>query len=248
MSETINRTEISNKASTIKDLLGGEKSFDSTRFNEDAERALADGRSLDSLNMEDYRKKDDNENDDKPDRECSNSSGFGFKCRFENGMHVARGPDGKIITGKTEDELNSQLAQEFLKEAARTGKEPYAKLTDPKKNPESMKSFAKNFINAGVQVDGDLPNDPQFWQQFKQDYLKNPENNLENWNKLTSKIPAEYMGEKAKTQTNSIAKHVKNLRNGINTNLTPIKAQTYQRTTLNQMDINKFKQSGLSMG
>lgn len=239
----INRGEISSKASDIKDQLGGEKKFDETRFNSDAERMQLNGFSLDSLNAEDYRKKDDDENDDKPDRECSNSSGFGFKCRFENGMHVARGPDGKIITGKTEDELNSQLAQEFLKEASRTGKEPYAKLTDPKKNPESMKSFAKNFINAGVQVDGDLPNDPQFWQQLKQDYLKNPEHNMDNWNKLTSKVPPEFMGEKDKTQSKSMPNHIKNLRNGINTNLTPITEHSTQRTTVNQMELNRAIQS-----
>lgn len=80
MSETINRTEISNKASAIKDLLGGEKSFDSTRFNEDAERALADGRSLDSLNIEDYRQKDNNNNDD--GSSYNNDEGLNFKRRI----------------------------------------------------------------------------------------------------------------------------------------------------------------------
>lgn len=175
------------------------------------------------------------------------TKGLTLKGGYENGRYVAHGPNGKVISGKTEDEMQAQIAQEFVKDAQKKGKEPYCKFTNSIKDKESMKSFAKNFINAGVKIDGDVPNDPQFWQQFKQDYLKNPENNMENWNKLTSKVPPEYMGEKAKTQTNSIANHVKNLRNGINTNLTPIKAQTYQRTTMNQMDMKKFK-DGLSMG
>ena len=239
----INRAEISSKASSFKDQLGGEKKFDNTRFDDDAERAQLNGFSLDSLNAEDYRKKDDDENEEALNKECSNRSGFGFKCRFENGMHVARGPEGKVITAKTEDELTSQPAQEFLKHAEKTGEEPYAHYTDTKKRPEGMKSFAKNFINAAVQVDGDLPNDPQFWQQLKQDYLKNPEHNMEQWNKLTAKVPPEFMGEKAKTKDQSMSKHIKNLRNGLNTNLTPVEKTSAQRTTVNQMSLNQVLQN-----
>lgn len=244
MSETeINRSEISNKASSVKDQLGGEKKFDESKFNDDAERAQLNGFSLDSLNAEDYRKKDDDENDNNSSKDYSNGSDFGFTARFENGMHVARGPEGKVITAKTQDELHAQLAQEFLKEAQRTGKEPYTHFTNTPKKPESMKSFAKNFINAGVQVDGDLPNDPQFWQQLKQDYLKNPEHNMEQWNKLTAKVPPEFMGEKAKTQDKSMSNHIKNLRNGVNTNLTPANTSPVQRTTVNQAEINRRMQN-----
>lgn len=141
----INRAEISSKASSFKDQLGGEKKFDNTRFDDDAERAQLNGFSLDSLNAEDYRKKDDDENEEAPNKECSNRSGFGFKCRFENGMHVARGPEGKVITAKTKDQ--------------------------------------------------------------------------------------------------SMSKHIKNLRNGLNTNLTPVEKTSAQRTTVNQMSLNQVLQN-----
>lgn len=251
MSETeINNIEISDKASAIKDLFGGEKNFNKTRFKEDAERAQAEGRSLDSLNIEDYRLKDDNDNgsENNSSNDFSNGSNLHFKAGYENGMYVARGPGGKVITGKTQDEMHTQLAQEFVKDAQKTGDVPYCRHTGPKDDKEGMKSFAKTFINAGVAIDGDVPNDPQFWQQFKQEYMKNPENKIENWNMLTSKIPPEYMGEKSKQQSNSLSSHIKSLRNGINRNLTPEMPRAVQRTTVNQMDLAKFKQSTISMG
>ncbi len=66
---------------------------------------------------------------------------------------------------------------------------------------------------------------------------------MEQWNKLTAKVPPEFRGEKAKTKDQSMSKHIKNLRNGLNTNLTPVEKTSAQRTTVNQMSLNQVLQN-----
>lgn len=58
-----------------------------------------------------------------------------------------------------------------------------------------MAAFAKAFINEGIAVGGDVPQDPKFWQNLKKEYLNNPEHSIDNWQHLTRKVPPQYMGE-----------------------------------------------------
>ena len=64
------------------------------------------------------------------------------------------------------------------------------KMADKEKIAES---FARNFINEGVVVKGDLPKSPEFWNKLKADYLAQKGHNLKMWNRLTRFVPAEYL-------------------------------------------------------
>lgn len=64
-----------------------------------------------------------------------------------------------------------------------------------------MEIFAKTFINEGIGVAGDVPQNPKFWQDFKKEYLANPEHSAEQWKHLTRKVPPEYMGDRSREQT-----------------------------------------------
>lgn len=82
--------------------------------------------------------------------------------------------------------------------------------------------------------------------------LKNPEHNLEQWNKLTSKVPEEYMeqGQSKTSKTASKGSFVMSLRNGLNPNLTPKTTPSAQRqTTVNQTNMQQFlNKKALGMG
>lgn len=207
--------DISSKKANIKAILG--KNFDEESFNIDAQNIKDNNGSINNLVPDKYRKGDNDNTDDN----------FGFKCSFKDGIYTAYGSDGKIFSSKDSYELNQQIAKEFKQNAAQTGKEAQCRYESTSKDPEFMKNVAKAFINEGVVISGDIPNDPKFWNDFKQEYLNNQENSLEEWNRLTRKIPPEYMGKDKNLSTEksspqiSKAEHIKNLRNGVNINLTP---------------------------
>lgn len=164
--QNITDSEIQDKASSLKSLLGGEKNFDEEKFRADIDNMKnSDRTSLHSLDAEAYRKKDENDN-------YSNSDGLSFKGFFKDGMYTAVGPNGKTIKSKDFADFNRQLAAEFIANAKEKGKDPHCNFETADKDPKKMKTFAREFINAGVMVSGDLPNDPKFWNGFRQDYLK----------------------------------------------------------------------------
>ena len=107
-----------------------------------------------------------------------------------------------------------------------------------------MAAFAKAFINEGIAVGGDVPQDPKFWQNLKKEYLNNPEHSIDNWQHLTRKVPPQYMGEmknehslsptQATNPRAASGSFIKQLRNGNNPKLTPQQNKPQQRSNGNQ--------------
>lgn len=192
--------EKSNQTQKIKDFFRQELKdrFNEVKFNEDTKS----GQKI-SIDKIDEYKKDDNEN------KMSNGHGLSFVASFKNGKWVAVGSNGHIIKSKNIDDFHRQLAKIFKLNALKNGKEPTCTIHIGEKIPDKEKiaeSFARNFINEGVTVKGDLPKSPEFWNKMKTDYLAQKGHNLKTWNKLTRFVPDEYMRrvEKAKiTQENN---------------------------------------------
>lgn len=107
-----------------------------------------------------------------------------------------------------------------------------------------MAAFAKAFINEGIAVGGDVPQDPKFWQNLKKEYLNNPEHSIDNWQHLTRKVPPQYIGEmknehslsptQATNPRAASGSFIKQLRNGNNPKLTPQQNKPQQRSNGNQ--------------
>lgn len=174
----------------------GEKNFDKEKYLADVQRLKESGLSLNILNPLTYKK-------DKQDKSEFEGAGLSFKTEKKDGKIIARGSNGEILEAKTQEELHALVAKSFKQHNATLpdkGINSCINYHTTNKNPKNMASFAKTFINEGIAIAGDVPQDPKFWQDFKQEYLANPEHSEEEWNRLTRKIPAEYMGEKRKEQ------------------------------------------------
>ena len=68
-----------------------------------------------------------------------------------------------------------------------------------------MEDFAKAFINSGIRVSGDIPQDPKFWQQFRQEYLSDSKHSAEEWDKLTANLPDKLIGRQKNNNQNTAA-------------------------------------------
>lgn len=250
---------IATKIALCKKILG--KNFDAAAFFNDVEEYKKTGKDINNIDISKYKKESS-----LPDANYGNygSNDLSFTANFVDGKFEAISPDGQKVIGKNLDDLNLKLAQTFKQKALQEGKEPrvsfeYGKQDNTLSKQEMTESFARNFINEGVTVKGDLPTDSKFWQKLKQDYLADKKNTLDNWNKLTRFVPPEYMGksaekqaseqensknEKTKTfpQSRNVIKHIFCLsRKGYNPKLNPPRRN--QKVHPSNIDYSKMRPS-----
>ncbi len=214
--------------------------FDEKKFD-----TLTSGLSTDKLKNIDKNLFKKSKDDDNGNNDAKVSAGdFHFSWTFKDGQFVAKSPDGTVVKGNDLDEFHKALAQKFKEKFARDNN-PNGKttLTLGKRDEVSaadkkhMESFARIFINEGVAVAGDVPQDPKFWNDLKKEYLQNKENTEENWNKLTRYVPRKSMGlpEVDKKQAKTL---IALSRKGYNPNLQrpPLKPTALPKNTnLSQM-------------
>lgn len=231
---------IENEISLGKSLLGSQN-FDETRFRQDAERACQEGRDIRSLNKNDYIKRKD-----PPGLGGGSFSSphLSFSAKFEDGVYSAAASNGNLIKSRDFEDFTTRLALSFKNTHEDTQNPPFVKFKDNKNTPytpEQIELQTKIFINNGVGIHGDVPKNPEFWQQFKNEYLKNKNNTPEMWDKLTSKINPEYMSPKANY---NIGKFLYNMRMGTNTNLTPAAPRKSRRTTMPNQLVKRMQNGG----
>ena len=158
--------------------------FNEEKFNQDVKA----GKKVSFEDVNDYGKEED--------EEIFNTHGVSFKGGFKNGEYMAVGSNGHVIKSKNLDDFNRKLAQVFKVHAMRNGKEAICRLRlgkGTRNKKEASEAFARNFINAGVVVMGDVPRSPRFWREMKQNFLAKEGNTLDDWNRLTRFVPKEYM-------------------------------------------------------
>lgn len=88
----------------------------------------------------------------------------------KNGKLFGRGSNGETFEAKNYEELNKLIAGSYKKENEKRpdkGKNSIVEYHTSDKNPQKMAAFAKAFINEGIAVSGDVPQDPKFWQNLK---------------------------------------------------------------------------------
>lgn len=173
--------------------------FDEKKFNKDVEKGIT----ITLQDKEKYKKKDENKqvnhlqnSQQKPVATFQNKE-LSFKSRFKNGTYVAEGSNGHIIQSKNLDDFNQQIAKTFKDNALKNHRQAQCTFrTSYDPNSEQYKihteAFARNFINEGVIVKGDLPKDPTFWKNLKSEYLANTQHSEAEWERLTQAVPNEY--------------------------------------------------------
>ena len=169
--------------------------FNEAKFDED----VRSGKHISLDNLNEYRKKEKEKilppkKDDK--NRMSNGRGLYFIGHFKNGVYEAIGSNGHIIKSKNIDDFHRQLAKIFKLNSLREGSDPICSLRIGESEPNKEKlseSFARNFINEGIAVAGDLPKSPEFWNKMKTKYLAQKGHDLKTWNRLVRFVPKEYM-------------------------------------------------------
>ncbi len=204
--------EQANKSKEVKQRFKDElkEKFNEQKFDDD----IKSGKVISYDNLNEYKRQDDDIPPKIPkanDDVLSNGQGLSFRAKFKNGQWAAIGSNGHIIQSKNIDDFHRKLAQVFKLDALKKGKEACCCLISGK-NAQNKKlvteSFARNFINAGIVVQGDLPQTPEFWKKLKSEYLAQEGNDLKTWNRLTRFVPKEYMQEKTKNTSQHISKAI----------------------------------------
>ena len=186
--------------------------FNEKKFDQDVKA----GTPITLDDLEKYKFKEEkielpkSEDKDKPNPDktgMKSNSGLSFEAGYKNGEYTAVGSNGVVIKSKNIDDFHRTIAKYMKVHALKKGKKPLASLRvgkNIKNKEEIMESFARNFINEGVAVMGDLPKSPEFWNNLKNEYLAKKGSNIQMWNKLTQFVPKEYMQSKqAETQKQS---------------------------------------------
>lgn len=183
------------------------------------------------------KKENNNDNDkdkdkDKNDKEKqpSNETEGNGKCYhggYENGKYVFRGPKGERIEGKDYAEAKDKICVLFAKEAKEEGREGtiYTRWHNvPEAEEKEQRDISsRTAIKHGLTILGGWSKEPQFWQDLKKDYLADKNHKLEDWERMTRKIPDEVMQrtpeEKARNKKLNDADIIAQMRKGKNPNL-----------------------------
>lgn len=132
-----------------------------------------------------------------------------FDFKEKDGRFCIEGSNGVKFTAKTMDEMHAAVAKQFLLHAAKSKKNVkdasvrFELYPWGKNKKEHKEAFARNFIKAGIAVEGDVPENPKFWENLKKEFLKNPSNDEKKWAHLTRYVPSEYMVKEEKNQAQS---------------------------------------------
>lgn len=207
-------------------------------FRENGESSI----SLDSLFVGKYIKSD--KDDDKNNNHNNSKNPLSFNCFFENGFYTGMGSDGTMFKTKDFYEMNLKIASQFKMEFDKKGKIGTVRYTAENKDPQKMQDFARAFINSGVRVAGDIPQDPQFWQSLKNEYLSNPDHSPEQWDNLTSNLSDELVGrspQKEQSQENANSQIQHNEQN--DTTPTP-QTQTNGKNPVTKNQIKAMSRNG----
>ena len=120
-------------------------------------------------------------------------------------------------------------------------------LRPDEKNREDIKqACAKSAIEHGIIMHGDLPQDPKFWQSFKEDFLADNKHKPEEWERLTAHMPDELLGrkkdkDKNKDKTKDREQMRALSREGVNPHLSDNKPKKPANPVPTQTNINDLK-------
>lgn len=234
--------EIEQKAAEMQEQHGDK--FNTERFKSAAREYAEKNGNINGINADSFVEKDKK---DGPNRDA------GGKCYhggWENGKFVWTGPNGEKIEGKDYAEAEDKFNAALVEDARKRGVEPKMGTYWGPGVPESEKRehqriSSKSAIKHGVTIIAGWPEDRQFWKNLKDEYLKDENHTLADWEKMTRKIPDDVMSrtpeERARVKKLNDAELLKAMRRGNNPYLNPQENKPQQPANTSQNNNNKGK-------
>lgn len=159
----------------------------------------------------------------------------------------AKDGNGNSFNAKNPYELFNKLNDQVIANNP-PGKEIKMRLNlrpEEKDREDIKEACARSAIEHGIIIKGDLPQDPKFWQSFKNEYLADKKHKPEDWERLTAHMPDELLGrtpDKEKNKDNNKNKDIEQLkalsRDGINPNLSENKPEKGNNTQIKPTNMN----------
>ena len=205
---------------SLSDKYGNE--FNAEAYTAAAKNYIEEHNSLENFNASSFvKEKEDKDNDKNEDKKIENEKGLSFSLKEKDGKFTAIGSDGTVLEGKSFEEINDKVCQNMKQKAEAEGIENTICFNG--KSPEEQKIFSRNAImKHDVTILGGYPKDPQFCKDLKNEYLADKSHSLQDWERMTRKIPDDVMQrtpeEQARNKKLLDADLLKKLRKGINPN------------------------------
>jgi len=215
---------ITEKAGRMTETYG--EHFDKSAFKAAAKAYLEKHDTLDGFDAEAFVKKPEDDKEKEAPNEAE-ANGKCYKGGYEDGKFVFRGPRGDRIEGKDFAEANDKICAIFAKEAKEEGREAtictrWHNVPEAREKKE-REDFSRNAIKHGMTILDGWSKDSQVWHDLKKDYLADKNHKLEDWERMTRKIPDEVMQrtpeEKARNKKLNDADIIAQMRKGNNPNL-----------------------------
>ncbi len=230
------RPEADSLAAEIENKIAEQKRLYGDKFDENGYRAAATAYaeatgSLANFNDAKFVKpKDDNK------EKMDNGQGKSFNLEQKDGKFIAHGSDGTVFEGKNFEEINDKVCENLAKNCRDQGEE--ATIAYHGNNEENKKIFSRNaLLKHDITITGGWPKDQQFWQDLKAEYLKDDKHSLNDWERITRKIPDEVMGrtpeERQRNKKLNTADMLKRLRQRNNHNPEPRQQSGQQQSGAN---------------
>ena len=174
--------EIEQKAAEMQAQHGDK--FNAERFKSAAREYAEKNGNLNGISADNFVEKD-KEN-------IGNGQGKSYGLEQVNGKFIARGSDGSILEGSSFEEINDKVCADLVQHCKSQGREATIGLHSD--NEEHKKTFSKNaLLKHNATIIAGWPEDKQFWKNLKDEYLKDENHTLADWEKMTRKIPDDVM-------------------------------------------------------
>lgn len=219
---------IEEKAATLTDTYG--KSFDKGAYKTAAAAYLEKHDNLDGFDTSIFIKNKDDQ--------IKNDEGLCFGLEERDGKVISRGSNGVVFEGKNFEEVNDKVCSYMKNDSLSKGKEP--KIGFYSNDDTKKEIFSRNAImKHNVTIMAGWPEDQKFWQDLKKDYLSDKSHKLEDWERMTRKIPDDIMQrtpeEKERNKKLNDADIIAQMRKGKNPNL---QESTAEQTSKAPVSVN----------
>lgn len=226
--------EIKQKVTEMQEQHGDK--FNAERFRSAAREYAEKNGNINGINADSFVEKDKDK--------MSNGQGKSYGLEQADGKFIARGSDGSILEGNSFEEINDKVCADLVQHCKAQGREATIGLYT--ENEEYKKTFSKNaLLKHNATIISGWPENKQFWKDLKDDYLKDPNHTLADWEKMTRKIPDDVMSrtpeERDRVKKLNDAELLKAMRRGNNPYLNPQENKPQQPAKTSQNNNNKGK-------
>ena len=208
--------KIENSVSSMKEKYGNK--FDAEGYKQALKEQKEKSGTIEGVTAETFVKDDDS----KDAGSMHDGENNGYSLQEKNGKFYAKGTNGKVLEGNNFEEINDKICDDLAKSCKAKGKE--ATIAYNGDDEERKKIFSRNAImKHDITIMDGWSQDKEFWKNLKEEYLKDPDHALKDWERMTRKVPDDVMNrtkeESERNKKLNDTEMLKKMRMGKNPNL-----------------------------